>query len=162
MNVLLCTACGHRLTKPLHRLSEVPQRPEYDGLPNPDGSRHAPPTVPEGAYVVDPEPCGAPYVPDPDPLAKSTRHQDGFAVNGEILVSAGPRGTLLVNPEDTHGRLAYNPASHEPGCCGAPGREGPNQVCGECGAVVGTRFSECYGPFETHFLPEAVHVEVAE
>jgi hypothetical protein len=159
VNVLVCAACGRRLSEPLRLLPELPERPEYDGLKNPDGSRHAPSTVRRGTYTVDPEPCGVPYVPHPDP--ESDEHgsaTDCYLLNGEILVSAGPRDTLVVHPEDTRGHLAHNPASTEFGCCGAPGREGPNQVCGGCGAVVATRFSECYGRYETHFLPDAVGV----
>ena len=162
MNVqLLCTACGHPLTEPLRRLPELPQRPEYDGLPGPDGSRHAPPTVPRGTCAVDPEPSGAPFVPHPDPqwegaaipgLCMSNPDGDG------CLMSAGPRDPLVTHPEDTAGRLSRDPGSSEAGCCGAPGEEGPNQVCGNCGAVVATLFSDCYVPYEIHFLPDAVRV----
>ncbi|MFF4590075.1 hypothetical protein [Streptomyces sp. NPDC001388] len=133
MNVLVCAACGCRLTEPLRLLSELPPRPGYDGLPHPDGSRHAPPTMPRGTYA--------------------TRMHDG-----ELMISAGPRGTLVVHPDDTRGRLRRNPASKEPTCRGLPGSEGPNQVCEGCGAVVATQFSECYTRHETHFLPDAVQV----
>ncbi|WP_053743065.1 hypothetical protein [Streptomyces sp. NRRL WC-3618] len=117
MNVqLLCTACGHPLTEPLRRLPELPQRPEYDGLPGPDGSRHAPPTVPRGTCAVDPEPSGAPFVPHPEPqwegaaipgLCMSNPDGDG------CLMSAGPRDPLVTHPEDTAGRLSRNPGSSE-------------------------------------------------
>ncbi|MGW2763843.1 hypothetical protein [Streptomyces sp. NPDC001275] len=159
MNVLVCAACARHLTQPLRPLPELPPRPEYDGRKNPDGSRHAAPTVPPGTYAVDPEPCGAPFVPHPDP------EWAGDAVPGVCvgdpdgpgcLMSAGPRDTLVVGPEDTVGFLSYNPACREHGCCGATGQEGPNQVCAGCGAVVATLFGECYGPYETHFLPGAV------
>jgi hypothetical protein len=74
------------------------------------------------------------------------------------LMSAGPRDTLVVHPEDTRGYLSDNPAVQEFGCCGVPGREGPNELCGGCGAVVATLFTDCTGPYETHFLPGAVRV----
>ncbi|MFJ2238779.1 hypothetical protein [Streptomyces sp. NPDC087859] len=163
MNVLTCAACGSRLTEPLRLLPEVPPRPEYDGLKNPDGSRHAPSTLPRGAYAVDPEPCGAPYVPHPDPEWCGSAHPGDVCMGDPdgpgCLMSAGPRGTWVVHPEDTRGRLSANPAVEEVGCCGRPGREGPNEVCAECGTAVATLFSECYGPYETHFLPDAVGVE---
>lgn len=139
----------------------LPERPEYDGRKHPDGSRHAPSTVPRGTYAVDPEPSGAPYVPHPDP------EWMGAAVPGVCvddpdgpgcLMSAGPRDTLVVNPEDTRGLLERNPAVMESACCGPTGREGPNQVCPGCGAEAATLFAECYGPYETHFLPDAVRV----
>ncbi|MEV8550923.1 hypothetical protein AB0L04_13980 [Streptomyces glaucescens] len=164
MNVLVCAACGRPLTEPVRPLPELPERPAYDGLPDADGSRHAPSTVPRGTYAVDPEPSGAPFVPHPDP------DWFGSAVPGVCvldpdgpgcLMSAGPRGTLVVHPEDTRGHLLSHPDVHETGCCGRPGREGPNEVCGGCGSPVATEFSECSGPYETHFLPGAVRVEAA-
>ncbi|MFI7412444.1 hypothetical protein ACIBU0_27615 [Streptomyces sp. NPDC049627] len=162
MNVqLLCTACGHRLTEPLRRLPELPERPARDPRnSNPDGSRHAPPTVPRGTYAVDPQPSGAPYVPEPD-WDTWMGTQGAFAYNGEQLVPAGPRDTLVVHPEDTLGRLSPRRDMQDPGCCGRHGREGPDQLCGSCGTPVATELSECYGPYETHFLPDAVRVESA-
>ncbi|MEV5318944.1 hypothetical protein AB0K92_15050 [Streptomyces sp. NPDC052687] len=163
MNVLVCAACGRPLTEPVRLLPGLPGRPAYDGLPNPDGSRHAPPTVPRGTDAVDPRPSGAPYVEDPDPLAERDHSVDTHlpAENGFPMISAGSRDTLVVNPEDTYGRVTYNPASGDHCCCGLGGKDGPNQLCAGCGAVVATQFSECYGPFETHFLPDAVRVEAA-
>ncbi|MFV0133471.1 hypothetical protein ACLGIH_09585 [Streptomyces sp. HMX87] len=163
MNVLLCASCGHRLTGPLRPLPEVPERPEYDGLPNPDGSRHAPSTVPLGGYAVDPEPSGAPYEPHPDPDWDGST-SPGLVVSdedGRTLVSRGPRGTLVLNPEDAHGRTSGNPDVQEVGCCGAPGMAGPNRVCGGCAAVLGTWHSECYGPYELRLLPDAVRATPA-
>ncbi|MGW2723266.1 hypothetical protein [Streptomyces sp. NPDC001492] len=162
MNVLICAACGGRLTEPLRPLLEVPARPEYDGSKGADGVRRAPATMPRGTYAVDPEACGAPYVPHPDPEWAGIAHP-GNSWMGDpdgpgFLVSAGPRDTLVVHPGDTRGYLAQNPAFQEIGCCGPPGREGPNEVCGACGAVVATLFADCTGPYETHFLPDAVRV----
>ncbi|MFE9624964.1 hypothetical protein [Streptomyces sp. NPDC006527] len=63
MNVTLpCTARGRRLGEPLRPL---PARPRHDGRKNPDGSRHAPSTVPRGSCAADPEPAGAPFAPHP-------------------------------------------------------------------------------------------------
>jgi hypothetical protein len=39
-----------------------------------------------------------------------------------FMMTAGPRDTLAVHPEDTRGRLRADPASQEIGCCDAPGR----------------------------------------
>lgn len=155
MNVLTCAARGSRLPEPLRLLPEVPPRPEYDGLENPDGSRHAPSTLPRGAYAVDPEPCGAPYVPHPDPAWCGGAHpgdvRTGDPDGPGCLMSAGPRDTWVAHPEDARGRLSA--------CRGRPGREGPNEGCAECGTAVATRYSHCYGPYQTHFLPDAVRVE---
>ncbi|MBT2420897.1 hypothetical protein J7F01_24750 [Streptomyces sp. ISL-22] len=165
MDVLTCVTCGTRLTEPLDLLPELPPRPAYDGRENPDGSRHAPATVPRGRYAVDPKACGAPYVPHPDPEWVGAAHPGNGAMgdpDGQgFLMSAGPRDTLVVHPEDTRGWLSANPAVQEIGCCGVPGREGPNEVCAGCGAVVATLFAECSGPYETHFLPDAVRAESA-
>ncbi|MCF1597523.1 hypothetical protein [Streptomyces muensis] len=158
--LLLCTSCGHRLTEPLRRLPELPERPAYVGRKNPDGTRHAPSTVPRGTYAVDPEPSGAPYVPQPD-YDVWLRTEGSHAYNGEQLVPAGPRDTLVVHPQDTLGRLSRRPGLRDHGCCGLPGMEGPNQLCGGCGGAVATELSECYGPYETHFLPDAVRAESA-
>jgi hypothetical protein len=159
VNVLVCAACGRRLSPPLRRLPELPERPRRDGRKLPDGSRHAPSTVPQGMYSVDPEPSGAPFVPHPDP------DWMGAAVPGTVvldpdgpgcLMSAGRRDTWVVHPEDTRGYLAPNDAVEDFGCCGPPGRQGPNFVCPGCGAAVATLFADCSGPYETHFLPDAV------
>ncbi|MGW2638035.1 hypothetical protein [Streptomyces sp. NPDC001348] len=162
MDLLLCAACGRRLSEPLRPLPVLPERPERVGGKNPDGSRHAPSTVPRGTYAVDPEPSGAPYVPHPDP------EWPGAAVPGlsiadpdgpGSLMSAGPRDTLVVHPEDTDGLLEPNPASFaENVCCGPLGMEGPNRLCPGCGAEVATLLADCVGPYETHFLPDAVRV----
>jgi hypothetical protein len=162
VNVLTCAACGVRLTEPLRLLPELPPRPESDGRKGSDGSRHAPPTVPRGAYAVDPEPCGAPYVPHPDPEWCDAANP-GNACLGDpdgpgFLVSAGPRGTSVTHPEDTRAYLSGDPAVTEFGCCGPPGREGPNEPCGGCGAVGATLYADCSGAYETDFLPGAVRV----
>ncbi|WNM33631.1 hypothetical protein RKE30_26205 [Streptomyces sp. Li-HN-5-11] len=39
-----------------------------------------------------------------------------------FMVTAGPRDTSVVHPEDPRGRLRAVPASQEIGCCGEPGR----------------------------------------
>jgi hypothetical protein len=55
VNVLLCAACGRRSTEPVRQLGEMPGYPGRDGLPGPDGRRHAPPSVPRGTYVLHPD-----------------------------------------------------------------------------------------------------------
>ncbi|WP_433452764.1 hypothetical protein ACQPXS_31935 [Streptomyces sp. CA-142005] len=86
MNVLVCAACGRRLSPPLRLLPELPERPPRDGRKLPDGSRHAPSTVPQGVYSVDPEPSGAPFVPHPDP------DWMGAAVPGTVVLDFGRCG----------------------------------------------------------------------
>ncbi|MGJ5833799.1 hypothetical protein [Streptomyces ossamyceticus] len=161
VRVLRCAACDRPLTGPLRLLPEVPACPPYDGRKNADGSRGAPSTMPLGTYAVDPLPCGAPYVPHPDPEWMDVAHP-GNAVQLDpdgpgCLMSAGPRGTLVVHPGDTRRYLSPDPAVRESGCCEV-GRGGPNELCGGCGAVVATLFAGCAGPYETHFLPDAVRV----
>ncbi|MFJ4204572.1 hypothetical protein ACIP2Y_33775 [Streptomyces sviceus] len=149
MNVLTCAVRGIRPTEPLRLLPELPPRPESGGRKGPDRSRHAPPTVPRGAYAVDPEPCGA-----PNPGNACLGNPDGPG----SLVSAGPRGTLVTHPEDTRAYLSGDPTVMEFGCCRPPGREGLNELCAGCGAVVATLYADCSGAYETDFLPDAVRV----
>ncbi|MFF4402609.1 hypothetical protein [Streptomyces sp. NPDC001480] len=40
MNVLVCAACGRRLSEPLRLLPVLPERPGHDGRKGPDGSPH--------------------------------------------------------------------------------------------------------------------------
>ncbi|MFH8469657.1 hypothetical protein [Streptomyces sp. NPDC017991] len=54
MNVLSCAACGRRLTEPVQRLDEPPEYPGWDGLPDEEGRRPGPATVPRGTYVPHP------------------------------------------------------------------------------------------------------------
>lgn len=130
MNVLVCAACGRRLSEPLRLLPEVPERPPRDGREGPDGLRHAPPTMPSGTYPDGPG----------------------------CLICAGPRDTLVVNPEDTRGFLASHDALREFGCCGPPGTEGPDFACPGRRAEPATLFADCSGPYETRFLPDAVRL----
>nr|WP_206327165.1 hypothetical protein [Streptomyces sp. S3(2020)] len=160
---MTCAACGTRLTEALRLLPELPPRPEYDGRKGPDGFRRPPSTVPRGAFAVDPEPSGAPYVPHPDPEWCDSANPGNSCMgdpDGQgFLTSAGPRGTLVTHPEDSRDHLADNPARQEIGCCGPPGREGPNSLCPGCGSVVATLYADCTGAYETDFLPDAVRVE---
>ena len=161
MNVLVCAGCGHRLCEPVRLLAELPERPLNSGRKNADGSRQAPSTVPRGTCAVDPEPSGAPFVPHPDP-AWAGAAVPGVAVADPdgpgFLMSAGPRDTLVVHPEDTRGHLLGDDDCRDSGCCGPTGRQGPNFLCPGCRAPVATLFAECYGPYETHFLPAAVRL----
>ncbi|MEV5383304.1 hypothetical protein [Streptomyces sp. NPDC052721] len=157
MNVLVCAACGRRLSPPLRLLPELPERPGYDGR---DGARRAPSTVPRGRYAVDPEPSGRPYVPHPDPEWMGAAYPGGpvrLDPDGPgCLVSAGPRGTLVVHPADTTGLLTPHPDVRPTGCCSEPEGDGPDWACPGCGAGVASLLASCTGPYETHFLPDAV------
>ncbi|MFF4359786.1 hypothetical protein [Streptomyces sp. NPDC001604] len=92
MNVLICAACGGRLTEPVRQLDEMPGYPGWDGLPGPDGRRHGPPSEP----VDDDE------------------EYDGVVPGGKwksdergAPVSAGPRGTYVLHPDDVVCRSGY-------------------------------------------------------
>lgn len=160
--MLTCAACGSRPTEPLRLLPEAPIRPECDGRADPDGFRPAPPTVARGSWSVDPEPCGAPHAPHPDPercdAANSGNSCMGDPDGEGFPTFAGPHGTLVTHPEDSRAYLTGNPAPAEIGCCGPPGREGPNELCAGCGAVRATLYAGCACAHETGFLPEAVRV----
>ncbi|MEU9477201.1 hypothetical protein [Streptomyces sp. NPDC048191] len=153
MNVLVCAARGRRLSPPPRLLPELPERPEHDGR---DGARQAPSTVPRGTYAVDPEPSGRPYVPHPDPewTGAALADPDGPG----FLMSAGPRDTLVVHPADAAGRRSANPGVRSTGCCSLPEGDGPDRVCAGCGAGAASWSDSCTGPYEIHFLPDAVRV----
>ncbi|MEU6771955.1 hypothetical protein [Streptomyces sp. NPDC046759] len=158
MNVLVCAACGRRLSPPLRLLPELPERPEYDGQ---DGARQAPSTVPRGRYAVDPEPSGPPYVPHPDPEWMGAAYPGTVMLDPDgpgCLTSAGPSGTFVVHPADARGFLNPNPDVRWAGCCSVPEGDGPDRVCAGCGVGVASQLDSCTGPYETHFLPDAVRV----
>lgn len=79
-----------------------------------------------------------------DPGAQS----DGF------LVSAGPRNTVVIHPDDAP-ELWTHPGSEHFGCCGFHGENGMNRLC-PCGNAVGTVISECYTAYELHLDPSRV------
>jgi hypothetical protein len=144
MNVLSCVACGSRLTEPVRRLDEMPEYPGWDGLPDPDGRRHGPPSVPRGTYVVDPQPFGAPF----EPIGPGDDER-GF------LVAAGPRGTYVLHPDDVVDLVPHPDPYRLIGCCGPDGRAGINHVC-VCGAEVAIVAADCTSRYETRLVPDAV------
>lgn len=162
MNVLLCATCGTRLTEPVLLLDEMPAYPGRDGLPGPDGRRHGPPSVPRGTYVVDPLPFGAPFVPaDPD------AEYDGVVPGGMwmsdergSLVSAGPRGTYVLHPDDVVNIRPHPDSDRLSGCCGPDGHKGVSHVCA-CGADAAVVCADCCSGYGTGLLPDAVRVEAA-
>ncbi|MDH6439809.1 hypothetical protein M2158_008350 [Streptomyces sp. SAI-144] len=159
MNVLSCVACGSRLTEPVRRLDEMPEYPGWDGLPDPDGRRHGPPSVPRGTYVVDPQPFGAPFEPiGPD----EEEEYDGIVPGGMwmsdergFLVAAGPRGTYVLHPDDVVDLVPHPDLYRLIGCCGPDGRAGINHVC-VCGAEVAIVAADCTSRYETRLVPDAV------
>ena len=160
MTIFHCATCGETLTAALELLPTVPARHLFEGVLV-DGRRQAPPTMPRGRYAVDPEPHGPPFVP--------AENQDDFPpaypggpsisdIDGVTVVSAGPRNTFVLHPEDAPGLTYHYPTSSTAhGCCGAPGDGPPNRAC-QCGAVVGSEMSDCYSPYELHLLPDAVRL----
>lgn len=67
-------------------------------------------------------------------------------VHGQPLVSQGPRGNIVINPDDARGlKLQHASAA----CCGATPDGGMNQMCA-CGSLVATLSSDCCLPYELH------------
>ncbi|QIJ64893.1 hypothetical protein [Streptomyces sp. JB150] len=94
MNVLVCAACGRPPTEPARLLPRPSGRPAYDGPPNTDGSRHAPPAVPRVAHAGRPEGRG-------------------------IREAGRPGRTRTARCRDARGRAA---AGTPAGACPRPGR----------------------------------------
>ncbi|MFD7591331.1 hypothetical protein ACFV84_38520 [Kitasatospora sp. NPDC059811] len=157
MTIFHCAACGEALTADLEPLPAVPARHLFEGeLVN--GRRQAPPTMPRGHYAVDPQPYGPPFVPAEDQDGCPPAYPGGPCISdfdGMVVVSAGPRNTFVLHPDDGTGLTGHVTTSGPPGCCGAPGDGPPNRAC-RCGAVVGGEMADCYTPYELHLLPDAV------
>lgn len=153
--VFLCGTCGAELTGPLRRLPRVPE-PPYHPWWEAEQMGPSPATVPSGCYAVEAEPYGPPLVVAEAPGPVHPRHGTRHDREGRPLVSAGPRGTIVVNPDDVRG-LELRHAS--PACCGATPDGGPNQVCG-CGALVAILCSDCCLPYELHLVPGRVRAVV--
>ncbi|SDJ72531.1 hypothetical protein [Streptomyces indicus] len=148
MNVLHCAACGRRLTEPVRRLDAVPEPPPYEGGAAPDGLYRAPATLPRGAYCIDEAPFGAPYV------------QPSGAGEWDPCIADGPRGTMVLNPDDVLDLEPHPVPRRNVGCCGPAGRDGVNRLC-TCGAEVAILSADCYTSYELRFVPDAVRVEPA-
>ncbi|MHC6630409.1 hypothetical protein ACYTFC_30665 [Streptomyces globosus] len=156
MTVFHCAKCGTELTPDLRELPAVPDacvrdrdRDRTTGL--------APSTVPRGTHAIDPDPWGAPFVcPDPRPDPRPATPPTGRALlmppHMTGMVSAGPRNSVIVHPQDAPAlRPADSPGVHH-GCCGPLGTGGPDMAC-PCGARVATLAADCMGPHELHLHP---------
>lgn len=89
--------------------------------------------------------------------ADGSRHAPSTVPRGTYAVDPEPSGAPFVPHPDPEW-MAPNPEVRETGCCGVPGREGPNELCPGCGAETATPTAECTGPYEPHCLPDAVRV----
>ncbi|MFI8326356.1 hypothetical protein [Streptomyces sp. NPDC085529] len=149
--VFVCLTCEVPLTGPLSRLPAVPGLPHYEWWeaeePGP-----SPSTVPAGCYAIETEPYGAPLVVSRLPVQVMPRYGAMSDEGGQWLVSQGPRGNIVINPDDARG-LEYHHAS--PACCGAAPTGGMNQRC-PCGTLVATLSSDCCRPYELHFSADHV------
>lgn len=88
------------------------------------------PRVRQGTFALDPDPFGPPFVSLPDNL--------------RVLVSAGPQATILVYPDDVLDLRHHPDPRRLNGCCRHDGLDGPNLVCGGCGAEIATEQSDCW------------------
>ncbi|MEU3985312.1 hypothetical protein AB0F77_35510 [Streptomyces sp. NPDC026672] len=115
--------------------------------------------VPHGFYAIDPEPWGAPFVPAaaPSPAARRTGRELLRLATPTPTVSAGPRDSVVVHPDDILPRLvAFTYGDNWTGCCGPTGAHGPNLACA-CGSRLATWAADCLGPNELHLDPVRVH-----
>ncbi|MEU7204465.1 hypothetical protein [Streptomyces sp. NPDC045470] len=156
MTVFFCAKCGNTLTPDLRRLPAVPDVSTHDK----DRDRRtglAASTVPPGHYAIDPEPWGAPFEPAGPGRGRVMNDRALLMPPGMAdLVSAGPRNTVIVHPDDTPDlRQVAVPAGHH-GCCGPLGTSGRNMAC-TCGTLVATLAADCMGPHELHLDPVRVY-----
>ncbi|MFF8382136.1 hypothetical protein [Streptomyces kanasensis] len=149
--VFACAACGAALTGPLKRLSAVPEAPCHAWWETEERGP-SPATVPSGCYAIETEPYGPPLAvaeaPGPVMPRRGTLHD----TDGRPLVSQGPRGNIVINPDDSRGLTTRHASA---ACCGATPDGGLNQVCA-CGTLVATLCSDCCLPYELHLSPDHV------
>ncbi|WP_143466743.1 hypothetical protein [Lentzea kentuckyensis] len=114
MTAFSCGACGVMVTVDLVEIPFPGDAGTSDEHADPQ------PRVRQGTFVLDPDPFGPPLEPLPD--------------NAQVMVSAGPRGTILVHPDDVLGLRPHTDASRLHGCCRFDGLDGPNLLAcdGSC------------------------------
>ncbi|MGW0933050.1 hypothetical protein [Streptomyces sp. NPDC002644] len=151
ITVFACAACGAVLTGPLERLPAVPEAPDYAWW-EAEEMGPSPATVPSGCYAIETEPYGPPLVVAEVPGPVMPRHGTHYNIDGQPLVSQGPRGNIIINPDDCHGLTTRHASA---ACCGATPDGGLNQVCA-CGRLVATLCSDCCLPYELHLSPDHV------
>lgn len=156
MTVFYCAKCSAELTPELKELQSVPDASVEDRDRH-SKTRLAPSTVPRGSYAIDPEPWGAPFVVT-DIQSVVTGGNRALPMPPDLTgtVSAGPRDSVIVHPEDVPGlRLTGCLGIHQ-GCCGPLGTGGRNMTC-VCGALLATLAADCMGPHELHLDPLRVY-----
>ncbi|MFB7541459.1 hypothetical protein ACFC0N_16365 [Streptomyces zaomyceticus] len=149
--VFVCGTCEVPLTDPLTRLPAVPEVPYYEWW-NAEEPGPSPSTVPSGCYAIETEPYGAPLVVSEVPAEAMPRYGTKSNEHGQYLVSQGPRGNIVINPDDAHGLELQHVSS---ACCGATPTGGMNQLCA-CGTFVATLCSDCCCPYELHLSADRV------
>ncbi|WP_083647508.1 hypothetical protein [Kitasatospora sp. CB01950] len=149
--VFVCATCGVPLTGPLTRLPAVPKTPYYAWW-DAEEPGPSPATVPSGRYAIETEPYGAPLVVAEVPGPVMPRHGVHYNADGKPLLSQGPRGNIVINPDDARDlELRHVSAA----CCGATPDGGMNQLCA-CGTLVATLCSDCCLPYELHLSADHV------
>ncbi|MGW6915956.1 hypothetical protein ACWGB8_19390 [Kitasatospora sp. NPDC054939] len=148
--VFVCGTCGVPLTGALTRLPAVPEAP-YHPWWETDERGPSPATVPSGHYAIETQPYGPPLVVAEVRGPVMPRLGERLS-EGRPLVSRGPRGNIVINPDDARG-LELQHAS--PACCGATPNGGMNQLCA-CGTLVATLCSDCCLPYELHLSADHV------
>lgn len=156
MAVFSCARCGAVLTPDLALSAEKLVRP-----PAQEGRGPRPSTTPLGFFAIDPEPFGVPFVPAVDqnpPVYDEPVAMPGSGscrIDGVLVVSAGPRNTIVIHPDDAPSLQLHPDFTRRTGCCGLDGKRGPNRVC-RCGAEVATLMADCTGAHELHLDPNRV------
>ncbi|WP_274917896.1 hypothetical protein [Streptomyces sp. WZ-12] len=156
MTVFYCAKCAVQLTPELRRLPAVPEV-SVDDKDRDKKTFLAPSTVPRGHYAIDPEPWGAPFesAGDERPHSVGDRSLMMPAAWGNA-VSAGPKDSAIVHPEDLPILTVTGADRRHWGCCGPLGTGGRNMAC-TCGTLIATLVADCMGPHELHLDPVRVY-----
>jgi hypothetical protein len=159
MVVFHCSACNSAITTDVTETSlpPMPVREAWVGRERDKVTRRARPTMRRGRFALDPEPFGPPYVVQEDEDNPVLSNPVGIGISDDrgLLMSAGPRNTVVLHPADGRGLSSRPDGKHLAGCCGMSGIDGPNLAC-RCGAVVATLSQDCSGGNELRLEPALI------
>lgn len=101
-------------------------------------------------------------VPFPPTPEKFTGDRLGLPLldQGTFAISPATR-SIVLHPDDAPGTLPHTAPGRNNGCCGPDGLDGPNLLCGGCGAEVAIQQTDCWLEHLIAVAPEAGEISAA-